>query len=210
MTTDGMYEVLFDRIIKGNFPAGVWLREDALAEEFGVSRTPVRNVLGLLSQDGLVEYIPKRGSRSLGFSVDDLEEAYEIRRVLELLALERSISTISIGRLMQIRTAVSALSNESDGAIHTEVDARLHGFIASSSGGVRLIATLERLFRIMQRFRELGFKDEGIRASARTEHLAIIDAIAARDGELAKARLSEHVHNSKARILAKVIEGDRE
>ena len=207
MNTDLVYASLFDRIIRGEYPAGTWLREDALAAEFDMSRTPVRNVLGLLAQDGLVEYLPKRGSRALGFTVDDLEEAYEIRRVLELLALERSISTIRIEELMEIRTNVLALRERGNFADHADVDARLHGFIAASSGGIRLEATLGRLFRIMQRFRELGFQDSEVRDLAREEHLRLIDAISARDRETAAGELSAHLRNSKARILAKVIRG---
>ena len=84
-----MYRTVFDRIVHGRYGPDTWLREGALANEFGLSRTPVREALRQLEQDGLLEIIPNRGARVFGFTADELEQLYEIRLSLELLALEK-------------------------------------------------------------------------------------------------------------------------
>ena len=89
-----IYTALFDRIINNKFPANSWLKEDKLAEDYDVSRTPVREVLRILEQDGLVQIIPNRGARVFGFTIDDLEDIFEIRRVLESLAMEHAVPSL--------------------------------------------------------------------------------------------------------------------
>ena len=204
-----MYTVLFDRIVKNQYSSSTWLREDSLATEFGMSRTPVRTVLRLLAQDGLIELLPKRGARVIPFTVDDLEEAYEIRRSLELLALERGIGTMSIQELMGHRRSVEHLKEESDPAVHAAVDSSLHQFIVGSAKSGRLTSMLASLYRLMQRFRELGFEDREIRERAEAEHLDLIDALISRDGGRASQILSNHIRNSKARILSMVVRTER-
>lgn len=207
MIPDHLYTKLFDRIVRGDYGAGTWLREDSLAEEFGVSRTPVRDALRQLAQDGLVETIPKRGSRSLGFTVDDLEEAFSIRRNLELLALEWAIPRLRLDRLMEIRSRIEALGESNDPIFHAELDNEFHTTIMNAADGKRLPMMLGSLYRIMASFRELGFADAEVRESARAEHLAIIDTLIARDAPGAEALLREHIDATKTRILATVIRG---
>lgn len=208
MIPHDLYTKLFDRIVRGSYPAGAWLREDSIAEEFGVSRTPVRDALRQLAQDGLVEMIPKRGSRSLGFTVDDLEEAFSIRRNLELLALERALPTLRLDRLMEIRRKIVALEGTDDPQTHASLDNEFHTIIMNAADGKRLPMMLGSLYRIMASFRELGFMDAEVRRSARAEHLAIIDRLIARDGSAAEQLLREHIDATKTRVLATVIRGE--
>lgn len=208
-TPDGtgrnIYRKLFDRIIRREYKPGAWLREDPIAEEFGVSRTPVREALSQLTQDRLVKTIPKRGSQVIGFSVDDLEEAYEIRRVLEVLALERGINTLRIAELAEIRVAVERAREQDDPTLHARVDARLHELIIESAHSPRLAGLLGSLYRMMQTFREIGFTEGAIRTAAAGEHLELIDAIATRDVARARALLSDHIAVSKSRVLSAVL-----
>ena len=200
-----IYRELFNRVVRGRLPRGEWLREDALAAEFGVSRTPVREALFLLAQDGLAEAIPRRGFRSLGFSVDDLEEAYEIRHVLELLALERAVGTLPIVELQSIRARMQSLRDVDDPLAHAAVDAELHTVIINSSQSPRLIGLLSNLSRIMSTFRELSFEDEEIRHHAADEHERLVDALAAREGSAGAAILDDHIRVSKSRVMVQVL-----
>ena len=202
-----IYRELFNRVVHGRYARGEWLREDAIAGEFGVSRTPVREALFQLAQDGLAEGLPKRGFRSLGFTVDDLEEAYEIRRVLELLALERAVHTLPIRELVEIRVRIQATAGNDDPLEHARIDGDLHQLIVDSSRSPRLIATLSGLYRIMRTFRELGFSAPEVRSLATQEHIGLIAALASRDGERAMRALDEHIRASKSRILSQVLGG---
>lgn len=205
MDRHGIYRELFNRVVHGVSGAGEWLREDALASEFGVSRTPVREALFQLAQDGLAEGLPKRGFRSLGFTVDDLEEAYELRRVLELLALERAVSTLPIRSLHAVRARIESITDSPDALVHAAVDSELHELIVDASRSRRLIGMLGSLYRIMRSFRELGFEDASVRRLAAEEHIALIDALAARDAARATRILDDHIRQSKARILKQVL-----
>lgn len=201
---EDMYTTLFDRIIKNQFSSNKWLREDELAEEFNVSRTPVRDVLRLLEQDGLVQIVPKRGAKVYSFTVDDLEDIYEIRRVLESLALEYAVPSLSIHGLMEIRTEIEKNRDSDDYHKIAEVDTTLHNYYIESSNRRRLIDMLNRLTRLLKTFRELGFQDEEVRRCAYDEHLRLIDAICIRDVDTAKKVCEEHIRNTKNRILKTV------
>jgi GntR family transcriptional regulator, rspAB operon transcriptional repressor len=205
MIPDNLYTLLFDRIVRGEYNAGTWLREEALAEEFNVSRTPVREALRQLTQDGLMQMVPKRGCRSLGFTVDDLEEAYAIRHNLELLAVERALPTMSLDTLMPLRGEIARLTDSDDPLEHSRLDGKFHTLIMEAAGGKRLTMMLTSLYRIMASFRELGYAQSDVRQQALTEHLAIIDALVARDGDLAAGTLSEHIKATRSRVLATVI-----
>jgi DNA-binding GntR family transcriptional regulator len=199
------YTTLFDRIIHGVYPANTRLKEDELAEEFKVSRTPIRETLRLLQQDGLIEILPNRGARVYGFTVDDLEDLYEIRRVLEVLALDFAASSMSISGLVELRESIEAIKDLDDAKKHAELDAKLHGYIIESSRRRRLISMLNQLFHLLQTFRELGFRDMQVQKSTYGEHLELIDALSVRDISRAKEVLARHITNSKNRILQKVV-----
>lgn len=199
------YTTLFNRIIHGTYPANTRLKEDELAEEFKVSRTPIRETLRLLQQDGLLEILPNRGARVYGFTVDDLEDIYEIRRVLEVLALDFAAPSMSINGLVELRESIEAIKDIDDAKKHAELDAELHRYIIESSRRRRLINMLNQLFHLLQTFRELGFRDIQVRKSTYGEHLELIDALSVRDISRAKEVLARHITNSKNRILQKVV-----
>lgn len=207
MDRNQIYRELFNRVVHGAYEAGEWLREDAIAGEFGVSRTPVREALFQLAQDGLAEGIPRRGFRSLGFTVDDLEESYEIRRVLELLALERAVQTLPIRELQEIRGRMQSISDSDDPLEHARVDGELHRLIVESSRSRRLIGMLASLYRIMRTFRELGFSAPEVRSLAMQEHIDLISALASREADRAASILDGHIRASKSRVLAQVMGG---
>lgn len=200
------YTTLFNRIIKGVYSANTRLKEDELADEFKISRTPIREILRLLQQDGLIEILPNRGARVYGFTVDDLEDIYEIRRVLEVLALDFAAPSMRINGLVELRESIEAMKDIDDAKKHAALDAKLHEYIIESSRRRRLINMLNQLFHLMQTFRELGFRDVQVQKSTYVEHLELIDALSVRDIPLAKEVLARHITNSKNRILQKVVQ----
>jgi DNA-binding GntR family transcriptional regulator len=206
-TTHEIYTSLFDRIIHNQYPPDLFLREDGLAKEFSISRTPIRNVLKRLEQDQLIEIIPNRGARIYTFTADDLEDIYEIRKSLEVLALRFALPVLSIQKLIEIRKKVQRICEKSDYLEHSTVDAELHSYLIESSGRRRLINMLNQLYHLIQTFRELGFKDTGIREITCTEHLELIDALCVRDSEGALGILENHIQSAKVRVLSKVVQG---
>jgi DNA-binding GntR family transcriptional regulator len=203
-----VYAAVFERVVSGQYQADERLKEEELAGEFGVSRTPVRDALRQLAEDGLVEILPKRGARVVGFTVDDVEEIYEIRKSLELQALRNSAPTLSIQGLKSIRDELLALGDTSDIHLHEAADAKLHNFLIDSSGKKRLKSILSRMFRLIQRFRELGFTDPQVRKTALKTHLDLVDALSMRDLERAEGILVSHIDESKKNAIAQIIKGE--
>ena len=200
-----IYAVLFDGIVSGEYPPNTRLKEEELAEKFDVSRTPIRVTLRQLEQDGLVEIMPKRGARVVGFSVDDVEEVYDIRKSLEIQALKTSASHLNIQGLIEIRAKMKEISRISDPKQHEEIDARIHNYFIRASGKRRLISILGQMFRLIQRFRELGFEDPSLRESAAEAHLALIDAICLRDVDKAAGILADHIEGSKIHAVSLIV-----
>ena len=200
-----IYAVLFDRIVSGEYPSNTRLKEEELADQFGVSRTPIRLTLRQLEQDGLIEILPNRGARVVGFTVDDVEEVYDIRKSLEIQALKTSAPHLNIQGLIEIRTRMKDISRTSDAKLHEEIDAQVHNYFIQASGKRRLIAILDQMFRLIQRFRELGFEDSDLRASASEAHLALIDAICMRDVNKASEILADHIEMSKNNAVSLIV-----
>ena len=181
------------------------LKEAELAAEFGVSRTPIREVLQLLSQDGLTDILPNRGATVTSLTPDDIEEIYEIRKALELLALDFSISRMNLEDLKGLRGRILEDSwRENSGAKPYDrllsvaaIDQELHRFIVSSSGKQRIIDMVNRLLRIVQHIRFIGFGNAVLSKKVTQEHLGIIDALTLRDLNESQRLLADHLTKSK-------------
>lgn len=199
-----IYSILFDRILKGYYPPDTKLKEEDLAEEFKVSRTPIREILSQLAQDGLVDKVPKKGTRVIGFSVDDVEEIYEIRKSLEVQALRYSAPYLSIQGLKEIREQIIALQNIEDFKAHEQVDSKLHNYFIQGSKKMRLIRMLDQLYRLIQHFRELGYRRPETRDMASRAHLKLVDALILRDIDAAVEILKNHIEESKNNAIVQL------
>ena len=192
-----IYSILFKKIISGEYPEGTRLKEESIAAEFDTSRTPVRAALQYLEQDGLISNVANKGAKVLSFKADEIEEIYEIRKVLELLALEISLPIISMQKLLDLKNEIIENRKNEDIQLQTELDAKFHSLIVNSTNKKRLINMLRQLFRLIQNFRGLGFRDKDTKESAIDEHLKILDAIVRRDISEAKELMKKHIENSK-------------
>ena len=204
-TVERIYAALFDRIVNSEYAQGTWLREDAVAHEFGVSRSPIRAVFQQLELDGMLELVPNRGARVYPFTADDVEEIYEIRKALESLALSLGMQNLSIHRLLLIKKQIVALADNPDPKEHAKMDGELHSYLIECSGRRRLVTIINGLYLLINTLRERGLSSEEVRRRTMDEHCGILDALTARDLEHATGLLVEHIENSKARLLTDVI-----
>ena len=198
---EDIYSVLFDKIISGEYPAGTRLKQEDLAKEFSISRTPIRVVLQQLDQDGLVKLSPNKGAVVLPFTADEIEEIFEIRKTLELLCLDIAVPSLQIHRLLEIKAAMLQSQQNNNLKELIYLDADLHSYILNSTGKKRLIQMLNQLFRLLQRFRSLGYSEKELKENAIREHIEIIDALCTRETEKAKALMKTHIENSKINAL---------
>ena len=150
----------------------------------------------------------RKGARVLGFTVDDVEEIYDIRKSLEVQALRSSAPFLSIQGLKVIRDQLASLEHTSDPRKHEEIDAKLHNYFIESSGKKRLINLLSQLFRLIRSFRAFGFTDAEVRRSALRAHLDLIDALSIRDIDKAEHILEEHIEESKNNAISAILNGN--
>ena len=202
-----VYRELFNRILLGKFGGEARLKENELAAEFAVSRGPVREALRELAQDGLVEITAHRGAVVLPFTADDIEDIFGLRKVLELYALEYSIWSISLQGLAEARLRIQNASDTNpDPEELTDNDEALHGSIALASRKRRLLMSLDRMNRLLRPFRLMTLKRPDIAIRQKAEHLALIDALFARDLAAAKEILQKHIEFGKVSVLSSLVQ----
>jgi DNA-binding GntR family transcriptional regulator len=196
-----IYTALFNRIYEGVYTRSTRLKEEDLAHEFSTSRSPIRKVLSQLDRVGLVKLVPNRGAVVIGITNDDIEEIYEIRKSLELLALNYAFPYIRLERLGQIRARIASIDANDTVERITAVDLEFHNYLIQSSQRPRLAENLKQLFCLIERFGPIVFTDpEGVER-VKQEHLQVIEAVFDRDLDSAKRILADHIDRSKEFIL---------
>jgi DNA-binding GntR family transcriptional regulator len=201
------------RVLSGELPSGTRLRQEALAEEFGVSRTPVREALRQLQSTGLVELLPNRGAIVRGPSARDIREAYEVRAELEGLAAELAAERISDRDLLRLREA-QALFRETvetlierrarrpapwkDESVWVRANDLFHQTILDAAANARLRATIDDLHRSFPRdLTWAALSDSSPLLEENIEqHEAVLQAIEERDPAEARRRMVEHVRSA--------------
>ena len=93
--TDEIADVVRERILKGEYEIGEKIKENQIATELRVSRTPIREAFKILENEGLIDYVPNRGCFAKGFTKQDVEDIYAVREALEALAVNWAVDRIS-------------------------------------------------------------------------------------------------------------------
>ncbi len=198
-----VYARLFQAILDGGLPPGTYLHEQEVASKFKVSRTPVREALRILAQDGYVRLVPRQGAQVKEFSLQDLFEVYDVRRCLEpfaaRLAAER-VTAVTELELQEIRkTFEEEQQVEPSSEVflrHLAADRRLHHLVLDLAGNRRIEQIISRLTDItILSYRRLATAQR-LRLSAQ-EHLHIIDALLCKDAAAAEAAMASHLVQSK-------------
>jgi DNA-binding GntR family transcriptional regulator len=200
VTSREIYDELFERIVSGSVAGGHRLKEVEVSEQFGVSRTPVRDAFRLLEQDGLVKILPAQGAVVVPLTPDDIEDIYDIRMMLELLAIDLAGASLRLQRLSELRDQIA--TEQQDVERQVELDTGLHQYLIDATGRRYLASMYERTHRLMRRIRSLSFRDPHTLARATREHLQLIDALLVRDLETAKTVIRRHIQNSKIYVLS--------
>ena len=194
---DLVYERLRESLIDLTFAPGEPLREAALVERFGVSKTPIREALVRLEREGLVEIAPYRGARARTYNQADVREFYEVREILEAECVRRVTQESDAG----IREALTRNVNSSASALERgdlrAVAERLDEFgalLLSQMQNGMVTDLLERLQAHLKRIArgDLGKEHFG---SVLAEHREILGAIIARDAEGAQTLLRRHLQH---------------
>lgn len=199
-----VFETLRESIIQGRLKPGERLMEIQLAEEMGVSRTPVREAIRKLELEGFVVMVPRKGAYVATISVKDIVDIFEIRASLEALAAGLAAERATAEELEEMERAVLhnyevSNSNSLDSVV--ERDTSFHDLIYKASRNQRLVGIVTHLKEQIQRFRTTSLAQPGRIKNAVHEHKSIIEAISDRNVELASNIAREHIETAEQIFL---------
>ncbi len=204
---------LREAILTGALEPGARLRAEALAERLRSSRTPVREALLLLAQEGLVQIEPRRGATVRTFDAADLSDLYEVRALIEphaaALAAHR-ITAPEIARLTEIdeRSAAYDDADEDSVAEQLQLNDEFHRLILEAARSPRLTSAMGAVSGIPRSFRALFWHDDDQRAQSLSCHRELVAAIGHGRSELAATVMRMHIQGAGA-FLAEVMAGER-
>jgi DNA-binding GntR family transcriptional regulator len=188
-------DVILQRIVTGEYPPGARLVETRIASELGVSQAPVREALRDLEQLGCIVHEPFRGCSVRAFSAAELLEAFPVRAALEALAAQLAAERIEeheLAHLAELLDTMRAAANRGDAHDQSQANASFHAAIVRAARN----ATLERQWSLLEPFSRtyISVSQPGLDLRALSErHVAILDALRARDPEAAGAAMHRHL-----------------
>lgn len=197
-STDGVTDTLREAILGGIVSPGTWLREGELSTTLGVSRTPVREALRRLADEGLTHREVHRGSVVAPMSIEDILAVYTVRANLEglaarLAAAHATTETVAAMRAIHDEMQRAAGAGERVATLNLE----LHRLIREAAHNAYLERFLVQVENSVRRFGQTTFNDPERLPVALEEHGQIIDAIADGDGDLAERLALAHMRNAR-------------
>ncbi len=199
-----VYRTLRKAIVRHELKPGTHLSVPALAQQFGVSRSPVREAVQRIVQEGLATEVPHRGAQVTEFRPPELEPLYEVRRALDGLVARLAAARIDrtgLADLRQILQAQARAIAADDIERHVDTDIRFHVAMLRAAQNPVLQHMMEQVYdrirsAMLSRVSPTGPK------LALHDHRAIFKAIAARDGEAAEKAAQHHVDRVLQRLSA--------
>lgn len=193
-------ERLRQRIFSHELPPGTWVDEQALAEHYGISRTPLREALKVLASEGLVTLKPRRGCYVTEISERDLDEVFKVMAMLEGECARTSAARASETDLAELKSIhadleKAAAANDIDGFF--EANQAFHQALQRIADNRWLMHVIEDLRKVIKLSRHHSLFSEGRLEQSLAEHRAILDALTARDQDAAERRMREHIRSGR-------------
>jgi len=193
---DVVFNTLREAILRGDLHPGERLMEISLASKLGVSRTPIREAIRMLEQEGLAVTIPRRGAMVAGMTEKDMEDVLQVREALDMLAAQLACEKMTAEQLIELKLAEKHFEEctKNDSKKHlAEADERFHDVIYTATGNTRLISLLSNIREQLYRYRLEYLKDESRYEDIMSEHRAIVSNIETKDKEALTVSMKEHV-----------------
>jgi DNA-binding GntR family transcriptional regulator len=201
-----VYDEIKKLILCNEILPGQKLHHQQLSERLGVSRTPVREALTRLVQEGYVSFLPNRGFTCKEIRIQEAEELYELREALEAFSVEKAISNLTDVALRALRAKINSYGRDVQNRFTRErlmYDQDVHLAIAELAGNQTLKITLSHVFeRIVLKRRTDGLYDPARGVAAHPEHLTLLDAMERRDPVDAVDILRKHIQAGKKNVMA--------
>jgi DNA-binding GntR family transcriptional regulator len=205
LVTDWVYEEIRGAIVDLRLEPGAPLREAAIASQLGVSKTPVREALGRLEQEGLVEATSFKGAVVTDYSERDLQEIYELRELLEGVAVRAAATAADEETLAALRDVIErsrAARDAGDLQGLAELLGRFDQIMFEQVANVRIRGLIETLRAHLTRIGKLTEEIPGRVEASVEEHAAIVDAVARGDADAAERAMRVHIASVRGDQLA--------
>ena len=203
VTVQQIYEDLYARIVCGDLRPGEALTEAGLAETYGLSRTPIREVFWRLSEEGLLRVVPQVGTFVAPISVVAVNDSQFVRETLECRTVVDAARAATAGDVEALRQLVAAQTEaieSEDFARFFALDEAMHRRLMDMAGRASVWPIIASAKAQLDRVRYLSLKEPGWSVMILAQHAALIERIAARDAEGARAVMQEHLRTAFAAI----------
>lgn len=208
---DVVFNTLREAILKGELKPGERLMELQLASKLGVSRTPIREAIRMLEQEGLAVTIPRKGAEVAKMTEKDMEDVLQIREALDELAVQLACGQITDEDFVSLKNAMEAFKDYSklhDVKHLAEADVKFHDIIYQATGNTKLVTMLNNLREQIYRYRVEYLKDEAKYDVLIKEHEEIYQGLLERSKEKVTEAMHRHVEN-QAEAVKNVIRNQK-
>jgi DNA-binding GntR family transcriptional regulator len=201
---DSAFNAIRDAILNNLLKPGAGLSEGDLAKQLGISRTPIREALKRLEEDGLVQIVPRKGAFVTEVTIEAIVEVFQLREALECYAVEFVPQYGDMDELTRLEVDIEQTARfvqENNREKLHEIDEDLHLFIARSARNDTLYKLNKRFLQLGSRFRFVSPTTLERFIEIESEHLAITRALKAGDIPTAKAALATHLRKSGNHVI---------
>lgn len=212
--SDIAYDFLRNQLIQRELPSGTRVRYGPLGDQIGMSATPVREAIGRLASEGLVELIPQAGAIVKRLSRSDAVEVFEMREAIEPYAAAKAAQLISLVQLKSLQRSLDVISalvenapddslDEKQALVFDEADLEFHLAIlraAENSRMLKIVSDYHVLTEIIGVPRHAYSSD--VIAMTVDDHAAVLDGLRRRDSDSARSAMLIHVRNSRQLTLS--------
>lgn len=201
---EAAYRSIRDAILSNHLHIGEHLREESLAQQLGMSRTPIREALGRLRSEGLVKEAKPRGYVVSSVSPTDVFHVYAVREELEGLCLRLAATRITPHELFQLSTIIERMEQAlEDPPRFSRLNLQFHGIIVEATGNPVLKKIMDDLMAVVARFPFSAYEVEGRTRQVIAEHRKVLEALELHDPEAAERAIQEHLRTGlDARLAA--------
>jgi len=189
-------ERLRQRIFSHELPPGTWIDEQALAEDYGISRTPLREALKVLASEGLVTLKPRRGCYVTELSGSDIQEIFPIIAMLEgrcAYEATQKASPAEVNRLEKIQETLEKAAATSDIPAYFQANQQFHQELWQMTGNRWLLQVIQDLRKVLKLTRYQSLSVDGRLQKSMEEHRELLAAIKAKKPELAEQVMKAHL-----------------
>jgi DNA-binding GntR family transcriptional regulator len=197
-------ELIRDAIIGGQLLPGQRLKEEELARDLGISRTPIREALYILQTDGLIDSLPNRGAVVRRYSPEDIDEMYQLRALLEGWGVHRAAERITARQLSRLQKSCERfekLREKGDVKELVKENLRFHSTVLDAADSDRLVKLVRKVHDIPLVYRSYYWYSDEQRLISEHHHKQITNALANREGERAEALMKEHITEARDVVI---------